>query len=111
MTAPSATAGKRRREITIQRRTGAKDGWGTAQPAGWEDVCKPWANILKANGAEATKADAIRSTVRASFRITWRTGITPGMRVLHGTEVYDIKVVLPDEVGRQHVDLACELVT
>lgn len=111
MTAPSATAGKRRRLITIQQRSGAKDAWGTPLPNAWENVCKPWANLLKGNGAEAIKADAIRSTVRASFRITWRTGITPGMRVLHGTEIYDIKVVLPDEVGRQHVDLACELVT
>ena len=107
----AGSAGERRRLITIQQRSGAKDAWNKPLPDAWADVCRPWANLLKNNGAEAIKADAIRSTVRASFRITYRTGITAGMRVLHGTEIYDIKVVLPDEVGRQHVDLACELVT
>jgi len=30
--------------------------------------------------------------------------------VLHRGTVYNITAVLPDEVGRHHVDLACEVV-
>ncbi|EJE49579.1 phage head-tail adaptor, putative, SPP1 family [Acidovorax sp. CF316] len=104
-------AGSLNRRITIQRRNGGKDAWGTPLPDGWVDVCTPWSNIRTGSGAEAIRADALQSAVRTSIRIRFRADITAGMRVVHGAAIYDIKAVLPDEVGRQHVDLACELVT
>ncbi len=105
------STGKRNRLVVIQRRSGAKDAWGKALPDAWEDVCNPWAEILNPNGAAAIKADAEQSSVRASIRIGYRTNITAAMRVVDGTDIYDIKVVLPDKVKRKHVDLVCELVT
>jgi SPP1 family predicted phage head-tail adaptor len=67
-----------------------------------------WANIKHLNGAESIKADADTSLVKASIRIRRISGVTAAMRVHHGDVVYEIKAVLPDEVGRQHIDLSCE---
>lgn len=93
--------------VTIQRRGTGADEIGQPVDA-WVDVATVWANVRHAGGLEAIKAGANVSTVRASIRIRWRAGIDNGMRVTHGATVYDIKAVLPDEIGREYVDLVCE---
>lgn len=99
-------AGELRDRITIQRKTGGKDAWGTPLPEGWEEVAKLQSNVRHLSGSESIKADADTSAVKASIRIRWRTGIDAGMRVLHAGQVYDIETVLPG-ARRQHVDLVC----
>lgn len=101
-------AGQLRDRITIQRKTGATDEWGTPVPQGWEDVAPVWADVRFQSGTETIRAGADVSIVRASARIRWRTGIDPGMRVLFGTQVFDIEAVLPSS-DRKHVDLVCRL--
>lgn len=105
------TRGKRRHLVEIQQRGTGKDAWGTALPDDWVKVSAPWADILYPNGSEAVSADAVKAVTKVSIRIGYRTGITPAMRVKHGTLIYRILAVLPDARGRQHVDLACELAT
>jgi SPP1 family predicted phage head-tail adaptor len=100
-------AGKLRHRITIQQLIDGQDEIG--QPAQtWSDVATVWADIRHKSGSEAIKADQVTSTVQASIRIRYRTGINAGMRAVHGATVYDIKSVLPDERSREHVDLVCE---
>lgn len=96
-------AGTLRDRITIQRKTGHVDTDGQPMDA-WEEVAKVWAHVRHQSGSEAIKANAETSTVRASIRIRWRTGIHAGMRVLHAGQVYDIQAVLPGAT-REHVDL------
>lgn len=103
-------AGLLNRQVKIQQLTQIKDEIG--QPINeWQDVATVWANIRHMSGTEAIKADAPTSTVRASIRIRYRAGIDAGMRVLHGSTAYDIQAVLPDEIGRRHIDLVCEVVS
>ena len=104
-------AGDLNRRITIQRKGAGTDDWGTPLPDAWDDVTKAWANIRNLSGLGAIKADAEAAVVKTSIRIRYRADISPGMRVLHGTTVYDIKAVLPDEARREYVDLVCEVVT
>lgn len=104
-------AGLLRNRITIQRKGAATDAWGQPLPESWEDVAMVWANIRHQSGSESIKSDKPTSEVRASIRIRWRGGIDAGMRVLHGSMVYSIEAVLPDAVGRVHVDLVCRQVT
>lgn len=103
-------AGALRHRITIQRKTEAKDEWGTPIPGGWEDVALVWADIKHQSGSESIRAGADVSIVRASVRIRWRTGIDAGMRVLYQGQAYDIEAVLPGG-NRQHLDLVCKLVS
>ena len=103
-------AGRLNRQITIQRHGTAQDATGQVIEA-WSEVCQAWASIRHPGGLETVRAGAETTIVKASIRIRYRTDIDAGMRVLHGTTVYDIKAVLLDEVKREHVDLVCEAVT
>lgn len=105
-------AGTLKDRINIQRKTGGHDEWNVPLPEGWENItAKPvWANVRHLSGSEMLKADKETSTVRASVRIRWRKGVTPGMRVVHDGMTYDIEGVLPGG-NRQHVDLVCKQVT
>lgn len=99
------------RRLHLLQRPGARDAWGAVIPdAPWVEMRKAWANIRTANGAAAIKADASSSTVKASIRLRYCTDVQAGMRVRHGTVLYDVEAVLPDMEGRQHVDLVCTVV-
>lgn len=104
-------AGSFPHRVTIQRRTEGEDEWGTPLPEGWESLTEHpiWANVRHLSGSESIKADVEVSTVRASVRIRWRTGVTSGMRLLYAGQIYDIEAVLPG-TNRQHIDLVCKLI-
>ena len=102
-------AGKLNTRIRIDGNVETLDDYG-ATVTGWETIAETWANVRHINGKEAIAGDAIVSTARASMRIRWRAGLTPGMRVMVMTtgQVYDVRAVLPDVQGREHIDLVCE---
>ena len=94
--------------LTIQSPSTEKDELG--QPIeGWTDVAMVWGDIRHLSGSEAIKAGAVASSVNASIRIRWRTGIDASMRLLADGRVYAIKAVMPDLRGRQYVDILAEV--
>lgn len=100
--------GKLNRQVTIQRPDAGQDSIG--QPAQtWAPLATVFANVRQLSGIETIRAGAESSTVKASIRIRYRADITTAMRVVQGSTVYQIKAVMPDEGGRQFVDLACEV--
>lgn len=102
-------AGLLNRKIAIQSFGSGVDAIG--QPIeSWSTFAQPWANIRFLNGVESVKADAEVSVSKASIRIRYRQDITEAMRVVYNGITYQIKAVLPDEAGRDHVDLSCEVV-
>lgn len=101
-------AGKRNTKVTILHFTQAQDDAG--QPVKtWVPFKSVYANVRNLGGLETLKAGAETSVVNGSIRINFRRDITNAMRVQVGTVVYEIKAVLPDEAGRKHVDLVCEV--
>ncbi|MFM0315964.1 phage head closure protein [Paraburkholderia nemoris] len=99
-------AGKLRHRVTIQQRGPARDSAG--QPSiSWVDFDTVWADVRYLNGRQYLTSDAEANGATVSVRIRYRTDVTAVMRVLYGTAVFDILAVLPDEDGRDHVDLAC----
>lgn len=103
-------AGSLNRRIKIQAPADLRDEIGQPIPgaSGWTDVATVWANIKFLNGTETLKSDAPVSIARASIRIRRRDGLVANMRVLHGSTVFDVRAVLPDEAAQEFVDLACE---
>jgi len=97
------------RRVTIEKKGQGTDDYGQPLPDVWEPLATVWASIKNLSGLGAIKADAAVSTVKTSIRIRWRTDVTAGMRVVHGTTVYDVQAVLPDAAGRVYVDLVCEV--
>jgi SPP1 family predicted phage head-tail adaptor len=102
-------AGKLNTRVRILRPE-AEDELGQ-QGIGWVEFGKAWANVRTMRGMEMLKAGAMQPRVSASVRMRYREDITSSMRIVDGATVYDVKAVLPDTVGRRHVDLVCEVVT
>lgn len=104
-------AGTLRDRIHIQRKSGLRDEWNSAQPEAWESITaqRIAANVQHRSGLSTIKADAEVSIVRASIRIRRRADVNAGMRVLFGSSTYDIEAVLPGET-REHMDLVCKLI-
>jgi SPP1 family predicted phage head-tail adaptor len=103
------------RKVLIRKMGSTQDEAGQPVVA-WTNLItsgdgKVWANIKHLSGVETIKADAPTSAVKASIRIRYRTDVTAAMQVVHGSTTYEIKAVMPDVAGRQHTDLACEVVT
>lgn len=91
--------------VTIQSPSTSVDSVG--QPlTTWTDIAYLWASIKHVNGISSIKSGADTSVVKCSVRIRYKPGINAGMRVLHGTDVYDIQAVLPDD-NRVFLDLVC----
>lgn len=103
-------AGSRNSMVLIQRAGGERDAAG--QPIdSWKPVAQVWANIRNRTGAQAMRADKPVSTVQSSVRIRRRADVAAGMRVYHGSTIYEIRAVLPDEESRERVDLVCEVIS
>jgi SPP1 family predicted phage head-tail adaptor len=103
-------AGTLRNSCTLQQASTGQDGIG--QPlTTWEDVEGFWGDIRHTGGLESIKAGTAASTVQASIRRRFRTGIHSGMRVVSGGTTYNILAVLPDVAAREYLDLVCEVVT
>ncbi|MEY4416875.1 MAG: hypothetical protein RIQ53_4168 [Pseudomonadota bacterium] len=100
-----------RTRITVQQRAVGVDALGQPLDA-WQDVAAGiWADVRHTSGVQtAQQGGGESSTVRASARIRQREGLTPRMRVLIGSTVYDITAVIPDLQTRQHVDLTLQMV-
>ncbi len=92
--------------INIEQRTSSQDELG--QPVdSWSLVAAVWASIKHQSGLSAIKADADISTVKASIRIRYSAGIDAGMRVVCGSDIYDIRAILPNR-AEGFIDLVCE---
>ena len=103
-------AGRLNRRCTLQAPGTTQDELGQPIP-GWTDVATVWGDVRLRSGLESVKAGAVVSTVQASVRIRYRTGVTAGMRVLVGSVPYEVLAVQPDVGGREYVDLVCQVVS
>lgn len=98
-----------RHRVSLMTRASGQDAAG--QPStSWTQAAEVWADVRVLNGLEMVRAGEMSSVVKSSIRIRWREDVTTGMRVHHGSTVYEIRAVLPDYVRRDRVDLACEAV-
>ena len=102
-------AGRLNRRCVLQTPGTATDELGQPIP-GWTDVATLWGDVRLRSGLESIKAGAVVSTVQASVRIRYRTGINAGMRVLVDSVPYEVLAVQPDVGGREYVDLVCQAV-
>ncbi len=66
------------------------------------------AEIVALSGREYIAAQAVQAGVTTRITIRWRAGVLPSMRVVHGSDIYNIKAVLPDPSLRRHLTLMCE---
>jgi SPP1 family predicted phage head-tail adaptor len=66
------------------------------------------AEVWPMSGREFIAAASIQAGVNTKITIRYRSDVRPKMRVVHGTDYYNIKAVLPDPKFRSHLTLMCE---
>lgn len=101
------------RRVSIQYKSTATDAWG--QPVNtWTTLDTVWANPKVQTGMgymnnemQAGGTEVSRTSV--SYRIRKRNDINAGMRLMDGSSVYDIRVVLPDLEDNNYLDLGCAI--
>lgn len=106
MTAVVLRAGELDRRVTLQQRSGSKDAFGQ-QLTTWSDMATVWANIRPTNGREILTAGAIAAEVSHIVTIRYRPGIAPSMRLLYGSQVFNIVAVVEPELAHVSLELYC----
>lgn len=79
------------------------DGWVDAFGGQLQRVA-----IEALSGRELIAAAAVNSKVSSRIRMRWRAGVLPRMRVVHGSDIYNIEAVIPDPHSRvRGITLLC----
>jgi len=80
-------AGSLRHRVTIQQPV-VDTAWGGATT--WEEFAKVWAAIEPLRGRELIAAQQVQSETTAKITIRYLAGITPDMRILHGSRIFEL---------------------
>lgn len=103
----NVAAGRLRHRVTLQEQVVAINTAGE-QVREWEDVATVWAAIEPLSGREMLLADQVQSKVNTRIVIRSRDGVLASMRAIHGSTVYNIEAVIPDnESGQEWLTLQC----
>lgn len=102
-------ARRRNRLVQFKRLTAGQDEIGQPTQV-WTNLVEVRGNVRYLNGVETLKAGAETAIAQASIRIAYRTNLTTADRAYLGDTVFQITAVLPDEAGKQHTDVTCQVV-
>lgn len=104
------TAPRLRHRIDIQNFATTQNSDTGAVTDSWTDYDTDVpAEIWPMSGREFVAAQSVQAGVTTKITIRYQSGIVPRMRVKHGTDIYNIKAVLPDPTLRRHLTLMCEV--
>lgn len=99
-----------RHRVTIQTFTTVQDSNTGAVTDTWADVFADVpAEIYPMSGREFIAAQSIQAGVTTKITIRDIGAVQPRMRVTHGSDIYNIKAVLPDPTLARHLTLMCEV--
>jgi len=92
-------SGRRRHRLTIQRPVPGI-GWG-ANPT-WKTYAQVWGSLEPLRGNELLTAQQVQSEVTGKSEINYLPGITPDMRIVCGSRIYQILAAIdPEERHRE----------
>lgn len=99
-------AGKLRHRVQFQALVDTRNTFGEAVKS-WIPYGSPvWAQITPLSVREFTQAQQLQSKISARIVVRHRTDLAPSMRVVHGTDVYNIEGVLADpDSGMEYITL------
>ncbi len=88
-----------RERITLEQRSQAKDNTGSPVSV-WTEFGRVWADVRPLSGAERESYRIGRSEVTTQFRIRYRNGVLPTMRIDWRGKKFAITEVI-DEAARR----------
>ena len=96
-----------RRKIIIQNVTETRDTMGGIIEA-WATYKTAHAAIEPLSGREYFAAAQVNAEETTRIRLRYIEGVTPKMRVLWGTRIYNINAVIDVEEKRRELQLMCK---
>lgn len=78
--------------VTIQRPVVSQDALGGTTVV-WSDIVTVWAQVAPATGREKEIAARIRGVQTTIIKIRHIPGISEDMRVVHGSDIYNIHTI------------------
>lgn len=99
--------GQLRHRVTIQAKTITRGTDGSVIES-WADTATVWAAVEPLTGREYWAAQQINAERTVKFRIRYRSGITPQMRISYSSRTFDIKSVINVEEQNRELLLMCE---
>lgn len=100
----AARLGALRHRVTLEAPQRADDEGGGATVT-WMPVVTLWAEIRPRTGREVFEADQAGGRVTHDIRVRYRAGLTPAMRFVAGSRVFDIRFA--ENAGERGVWLIC----
>ena len=100
-------AGDLRHRVTIQEKQVTKNSYGE-EVITWQDVATVWAAVEPLRGREFLEAQRAGAEVTTRIRIRHRDGIRPEMRVVRGSQIYDIEAVINVGGRGRELHLMCK---
>lgn len=102
-------AGQLRNQITIETKVTSRDAFGGIVET-WATHVTLYARIEYSTGSESTSGDQVSAGQKATF--TCRvdpavTRVTPQMRVIHDSRVFDIESAVNFDDRGHHLTLVC----
>ncbi len=99
--------GKLRHKITIQEYIATRDSFG-AEVQTWTDKASAFASITPVSGKEYFATQQWNAEVTTKITMRYLQGITPKMRVLFGSRIFEILSVLNFEERNIELNLMCK---
>jgi SPP1 family predicted phage head-tail adaptor len=102
-------AGRLRHRVTIERPVETQDPETGAISIAWEAV---WSDVPAAveprSGREFLAAQQLQAEISTLITFRYREGLTPKMRILHGSRIYNPAALLHDpDAGLEYIVAAC----
>lgn len=101
-------AGNLREVVTIQQFTSTVNEYGDLVKS-WTTFATIRAEVLPTLGQEAVMSKQVYSGQMVRIRARYLPGVTPKMRVLHGSDVLDIRSVANITSAGRVMELVCEI--
>jgi len=100
-------AGDLRQRVTIQSKTAVQNSFGE-EVITWVDLATVWASVEPLRGREFLDGKMLTAEITTRIRIRERDGISPEMRAVFGSKIYDILAVVHIEEREREIDLMCQ---
>jgi len=108
------TSSRLRHKLTLQQEIQTPDGAGGSSKS-WEDVADLWAEIIpivgagasssKGSGKEILLAGQVQAEVSHRILLRYRDGVTPAMRLVFESRIFNIRAVADIDEKRDTLQL------
>ena len=100
-------AGRLRHSVTIQQDSGTTRSAIGEIVANWTAFATVWASVEPLRGTEAITLRMEGSEITTRIRTRYVDGVKPAMRVLHGTDLYNIVEVFSPQERKAELEMLC----